>query len=223
MRVPLKSDSLSIQSKPTNKRHRTTGNNLSRQKMNGRTEMGNGDEFMEGLRRGETGNGRDDVTSCFTHFCQEIALPFVLYSRAPTICTQDANENVYTDQIILFINRHHNAGACLAPWTRTTYNLRHRDLGSIPERHNTRVGQLWLFLYIPVGVFLFYYSVRTKIKSCNLNQWVCRLNREFHSSFKRLIYFILNSANISYANRTVLLTITNYEPGASYDNCFTCT
>jgi hypothetical protein len=40
---------------------------------------------MERLARGETGNGRDDVTSCFTHFCQEIALPSLKYSRAPLL------------------------------------------------------------------------------------------------------------------------------------------
>jgi hypothetical protein len=40
------------------------------------------DELMERLERGETGNGREDVTSCFTHFCQEIALPSLKDSRA---------------------------------------------------------------------------------------------------------------------------------------------
>lgn len=45
--------------------------------------MCNGNELMERLRKGETGNGRDDVTSCFIHFCQETALTFLIYSQAP--------------------------------------------------------------------------------------------------------------------------------------------
>jgi len=49
---------------------------------------------------GRTGNGRDDVTSSCTHFCQEITLPS-LCIVGPHIGTPVANENIYIDQITL--------------------------------------------------------------------------------------------------------------------------
>jgi len=71
------------------------------------------DELMESQARGETGNRRDDVTSCFTHFCQEIALPSLRYSRA-RLFVGNTQMKIFTYiKQYSFLNKDEGVGTCL--------------------------------------------------------------------------------------------------------------